>query len=133
MAPLLKFCSFPNLNYFTCSVRIESGTYDFKLNTLLSELTWHVVLRGSLNFCSCISWFLSLDNLVIINRAWLYKEPKLSVLQANARLAQKGEYWTWNQRSWVQSLLEVTFCYWNFWFSRSKSSDANIGIIANFV
>ena len=33
-----------------------------------------------------------------INRAWLYKEPKVSVLQANAQLAQKGECWTWNQR-----------------------------------
>ena len=27
----------------------------------------------------------------------------------------------------------ITFCYWNFLFSHSKASDANIGIIANFV
>ena len=25
-------------------------------------------------------------------------EPKVSVLQANAQLTQKGECWTWNQR-----------------------------------
>ena len=27
----------------------------------------------------------------------------------------------------------LQFCYLNFLFSRSKASDANIGIIANFV
>ena len=30
-------------------------------------------------------------------------------------------------------LTGVTFCHWIFWFSRSKGSDANIGIIANDV
>ena len=34
------------------SVGIESKTYDSKSNTLLSELTWHVLLKGFLNFCS---------------------------------------------------------------------------------
>ena len=29
---------------------------------------------------------------------WLCKEPKVSVLQANAQLVQKGECWTLNQR-----------------------------------
>ena len=29
----------------------------------------------------------------------IYKEPKVSVLQANAQLTQKGECWTWNLRS----------------------------------
>ena len=33
----------------------------------------------------------------------------------------------------VQSSLGVTFCYWNFLFSCSKTSDANFGIIANVV
>ena len=33
----------------------------------------------------------------------------------------------------VQYSLGVTFCYWIFLFSRSKTSDANIGITANFV
>ena len=59
--------------------------------------------------------------------------PKASVLQANAKLAQKGGCWTWNQRSWVQSSLGIIFCYWNFLFLHSKDSDANIGITANFV
>ena len=46
----------------------------------LSELMQHVLLRGSLNFCSCITLFLDLDDLVEINRVWLYREPKVSVL-----------------------------------------------------
>ena len=29
--------------------------------------------------------------------------------------------------------LGATFCYWEFLFSRSKASDANVRIIANFV
>ena len=33
-------------------VRIEPGTSDSKSNTLLSELIWNVLLRGSLNFYS---------------------------------------------------------------------------------
>ena len=111
-------------------VRIEPGAFDSKSNTLLSEINWYLLLRGSLNFCSCTTWFLDLDDLIRINRAWLFKEPKVSVSQTNAKLAQKGECWTWNQRSQVQSFLEVIFCYENFLFSRSKASDANIGSIA---
>ena len=57
---------------------------DSKSNTILSTLTWHVLLRRSLNFCSCTTW--CLDDLRRINRAWLYKEPKVSVLQANVKL-----------------------------------------------
>ena len=72
-------------------------TSDSKSNTLLSELIWHVLLRRSLNFCLCTTWFLDLNDLVRINREWLYKQPKVSVLQANAKLVQKGE--CWNQRS----------------------------------
>ena len=33
-------------------VNIEPGIYDSKSNTLFSEPTWYVLLRGSLNFCS---------------------------------------------------------------------------------
>ena len=40
-----------------------------------------------------------LNDLVRINRIWLHKEPKVSVLQANAKLVQRGECRTWNQRS----------------------------------
>ena len=32
-----------------------------------------------------------LDDLVKINRAWLHKEPKVSVLQANTKLVQKKD------------------------------------------
>ena len=71
------------------SVGIEPGpliTSDSKSNTILSTLTWHVLLRRSLNFYSSTTWCLDLDDLRRINRAWLYKEPKVSVLQANVKL-----------------------------------------------
>ena len=58
---------------------------DSKSNTILSTLTWHVLLRRSLNFCSCTTWCLDSDDLRRINRPWLYKEPKVSVLQANVK------------------------------------------------
>ena len=35
--------------------------------------------------------------------------------------------------TWIQYSLRVRFCYWIFLFSHSKASDANVGIIANFV
>ena len=35
-------------------------TSDSKSYSLLSELVWPVVLRRSLSFCSCITWFLDL-------------------------------------------------------------------------
>ena len=68
--------------------------------------------RRSLNFCSCTDWCLDSGDSVIINRAWLYKEPKDSVLQANVNLVQKGECWTWNQwfwEAWVLFQLGVIF------------------------
>ena len=51
-------------------------------------------------------------------------------------LHQKGECWTSNQRliRGLGSILTgVIFCYSIFLFSRSKTYDANIGIIAIFV
>ena len=63
-----------------------SHNSDSKSNTILSTLTWHVLLRISLNCCSCTTWYLDLDDLRGINRAWLYKEPKVSFLQANVKL-----------------------------------------------
>ena len=70
---------------------LNPWTTDCKSNTLFSRLIWYVLFRRSLNFCSCTT-------LLRINKAWLHKEPKISVLQANAKLVQKGECWTWNQR-----------------------------------
>ena len=70
-----------------------------------------------------------------INRAWQYKEPKVSVLQTNAKLVQRGEFWTWNQRL-IRGLGSIpiggNILSLEFLFSRSEASDANIGIIANF-
>ena len=62
----------------------------FSGNTLLSEITGHVLLRRSLNFCSCTTWYLDLHDLVRTSRVWLYKEIQVSVLPANAKLVQKG-------------------------------------------
>ena len=59
----------------------------------------------------------------------------MSVLEASAQLAQKGECWTWNQRliRVLGSILSgVTFFTDFFLFSHSKASDAHIGIIPNF-
>ena len=39
---------------------------------------------------------LDLDDLVRINKAWLYKVIKVSGLQAKANLAQKEECWIWS-------------------------------------
>ena len=40
----------------------------------------------------------------------------MSVLKANTKLVQKGECWTWNQRSRGSILTGVAFCYWKFCF-----------------
>ena len=79
---------------------------------------------------------MDLDDLVGINRAGLYKEPKVSVLQVNAQLAQKGESWTWGKRLIRGPGSVITgsnMLLLEFLFSCSKAFDANIGIIANVV
>ena len=48
------------------NVRVEPGTSDSKSNTLLSELTSHVILRES--FCLSTTLFLGPDDLVRISR-----------------------------------------------------------------
>ena len=65
-------------------VGIEAGPSDSKFNTILSTLIWH------LNFCSCTTKHVDFDDLRGINKAWLYKEPKVSVLQANVKLVGQG-------------------------------------------
>ena len=45
---------------------------------------WANLVCATLNFCSCTTLFFDLDDLVRIYRAWLCKEPKVSVLQVNA-------------------------------------------------
>ena len=52
---------------------------------------------------------------------------------AHARLAQKKECWTWKEVHWFNIFTwGETFCSRYFFISRSKASDANIVIIANF-
>ena len=70
----------------------------YQSNTKSTEPLRHLLLRRSLNFCPCTTWFLDFDHLVGINRAWLYKDPKVSVLQANAPVGfftytQKCQLW----------------------------------------
>ena len=63
-------------------------------------------------------------SLARINIALLHKEPKVSVLQANVKLVQKGLCWTWNQRPREAQLLfplEVTFYHWIFCFQAVKT------------
>ena len=62
-------------------MRFGGGSHETQFPPFLwffwkSMLSGHVLLRGSLNFCSCITWFLYFDHLVEINRSWLYKETK---------------------------------------------------------
>ena len=74
-------------------------------------LTVHLLLWRSLYFCSCTAWFLDFDDSVRINRAWLYKDPKVLALQEIASVAHEGACWTWNLRAWALFPLRVTFCF----------------------
>ena len=103
-------------------------------------LTPFGVFTNTQHWQQCQYWHQRLCDSVRINRAWLYKGPKASVLQANVNLVQKGECWTTNQRLWgyerpglYSHWGGVTFFTGFFLFSRSKFSDANIGMIDNFV
>ena len=97
-------------------VRIEPGTSDSKSNTLLSELIRHIYWMSRLFYVHAPR----------ISSAWLYKDLKVSVLQANAHLAQKGECWTWNQRFQIRDYILLL----EYFISYSKASDTNID---NFV
>ena len=94
---------------------------------------WHVLLRYSLNFCSWTTLCLDLDDLARINRAWLHKESKVSVVQAIAMLAMKTKCLTWNQRSSDSVLTGGNILLLDFLFSRSKASNANNGTTPNIV
>ena len=60
-----------------------------------------------------------------------FEDPQV----AHARLAQRGEYWTWNQRLRGPGSIftRVNILSLDFLFSGSKASDANIGIVTNVV
>ena len=66
-----------------------------------------------------------LNDSVRINRAWLYQEPKVSVLQARV-LDLESEVMT----SPGSIPTGVTFFHWIPLFSRSKASATNISIIS---
>ena len=67
----------------------------------------------------------------------------MQVIFLHSEFSQTGRYWQWCQlvggACWTwkpgpvdqYSLGVIFFCYWYFMFSRSKASDASIGIIAN--
>ena len=68
-------------------VSIEPLAQDYKSSMFPLPLTGHLLLGRSLNFCfmhHLVFW--TLDHLVRINRAWLYKDPKGLASQASAQL-----------------------------------------------
>ena len=71
-------------------VSIEPLAQDYKSSMPPPTLTGQLLLRRSLNFCSCKTWFLDLDDLIRINRAWLYKDPKGLDLKAIAQLVRSS-------------------------------------------
>ena len=78
-------------------------TPDSKSNTILSGLTFHVLLLLFMH-----QLIFGFDDSVRINRAY-------------------------SRKAWVQYSVGVTFCHWIFLLSRSKESDANIGILVILV
>ena len=126
----------PSLNFYRPPMKLREGNVIICVCLSTGSGPHVTVTRNALqcnaylNFCLYTTWFLDLNNLV---RAWLCKEWKVPVLKANAKLVQKWECWTWNQRSRGSILTGVTFCYWYFLFLHSKASHANIGIIASVV
>ena len=82
--------------------------------------------------------FWNLDGLVRISRAWLYKEPKVSVLSLSVTSKRQvsSERRVLDLESEVPGSIltgDKHFVIGFFLLSHSKASDANIGIIANFV
>ena len=45
-----------------------------------SYTNWASATREIFNICSFTIWFLELDDSVRVNRAWLYKDPKVLTL-----------------------------------------------------
>ena len=101
---------------------------DLGVQCLANWVNRNVLFMGSLNFCSCTTWFLDLNDLVRINGAWLCKVLKVSDLQANASLAQLVRHWTLKPviisciRHWIWLFVVVV-----------KSFGAEKAISGNFV
>ena len=67
----------------------------------------------------------------VINRAWLYKDLKVSDSQANASLAQLVRHWT--PEPVIISCIRSSPTGGNFCLAVVKSFDANTPISANFI
>ena len=98
-------------NVTPCGYRTQAVS-DSKSNTILSTLTWHVLLGRSLNFCSCTTWCLDLDDLRRINRAWLYKETKSLSLASKCQVGvERIVLDLESEVAWVLFPLAVIFCH----------------------
>ena len=86
-------------------VRIKSETS--AILVWLTELIWHVLIRGSFG---CI---LFKHQILGLKSHGSTKAPKVSNLQASVKLTQEDIRHKW-QRSQVLSSLEVIFCCWTF-------------------
>ena len=84
-----------------------------------------------LNFYSCTTWFLDLDYLVRINRAWLYNDLKVLDLQANVSLAQLVRHWA--LQPVIIPCTRSNPTGGNFFFAVVESFEYNNAISANFV
>ena len=82
--------------------------------------------RGTLVTC-----FSGIFKLLSVHHLILNLDDLVSVLKASAKLVQKIE--TWNQRFRSLILTGIAFCYWIFLCFHVVVSDANIGIMTNFL
>ena len=81
----------------TEKVRIEPGTYDLKSDTLLSELTWHLLVSLRLLYLYIV---ILLVNHKVHKFMFCMNRRQLKIPQvAHARLAQKVECQTRNLNS----------------------------------
>ena len=81
-------------NTMFSSVMIEPLDVWFQVQHSHFWIIWHL----STSVHTPRGFELDLD-LFRINSTWLYKEPKVSVLQGHAKLVQKGDCWVWNQNA----------------------------------
>ena len=64
----------------------------------------------------------------------MHKQKFKDPLSSTCQISSDKSVFDLESEAWIQSSLGVTFCHWIFFlFSRSKGSNANIGIIANVV
>ena len=91
-----------------------------------------MLFRGSLNFCSCTTWFLDLKlrGFSYNQYSIIYKDLKVLDLQANACLAHFVRHWT--PKPMVICSIRSSPTWGNFYFAVVKSFEYKIAISANF-